>query len=457
MLTHLFKNRFIDYETKSFLIFFLLCRYRFEKYSHKQIISHQQKRMNYIVDYAINHSNFYKEHYKSIDMNNSQSLPTINKKIMMDNIGEFNTVGLSKSEILDFCLEVEENRDFTKRLKGYSIGMSSGTSGNKGVEIISREEEGYMRAALLARFDRPKGEKLNIAFILRVSSPALNLDKFGHKVTYLSLFESLDNINRELSQIQPNVLAAPPTMLKLIAQNVDQGKLKIYPKRIVTYVEVIDPRDREYISKIFGVPVHEIYKATEAPIAITCRLGNLHINEDLVLVELLNKDGSECQPGNPSFRMIVTDLYKKSQPIIRYELNDIITIDPNNCSCGSSFRLIQRIQGRSDDLFIGKNTSTGVLVHIFPDQIRRAVIKSSEDIAEYSVRQTSLTSIKVYLELEKVNSEDDFEKDLVIENIQKIFHTKGLSKPEVDIIFTEDINQNKGNKFIRIRREFDYE
>ena len=125
------------------------------------------------------HSEFFKKHYRGYDLNDFFSLPTVNKKIMMDNLGDYNTLGFTKDEILNFCLEIEKSRDFSKRWKGLNIGMSSGTSGNKGVEIVSRDEEKYMKTALFARFDFPKNEKVNLAFILRVSAPAFNLNNLG--------------------------------------------------------------------------------------------------------------------------------------------------------------------------------------------------------------------------------------------------------------------------------------
>ena len=93
---------------------------------------------------------------------------------MMENLTLFNTCGLEKNEMIEFCLEIERTRDFSKRLKGYNVGMSSGTSGNKGVEITSKSEENLLRAAFLARFDFPEKAKINLAFILRVTSPAFN-------------------------------------------------------------------------------------------------------------------------------------------------------------------------------------------------------------------------------------------------------------------------------------------
>src|SRR4030042_508927 len=130
------KNGFFDFETKFFPLFYLRCKYRFK---------------------------YYKE-----------------------------------EDIINFCLEVDKEKDFSRRLHGLNVAMSSGTSGNKGVEIVTPEEENYLKAALSSRFDLPKGEKVNLAFILRVSAPAFNLNKFGHKLTYISQLNLIEEINKKL-------------------------------------------------------------------------------------------------------------------------------------------------------------------------------------------------------------------------------------------------------------------
>ena len=445
---------FDDLETKYFLVFYFLCKLRFRNFNKSDIKKYQNKRVKKITEYAVNHSKFYKEHFSGYDLNNFASLPTINKKIMMNNLTDFNTVGLSKDEILNFCLEVEKTRNFSKRLKGLNIGMSSGTSGNKGVEIVTPREENYMKAALFARFGFPKNEKINLAFILRVSAPAFNLDKFGHKLTYISQLNSISEINKQLKEIYPNVVSGPPSMLKLIAKEVENGRLLINPKRLISYSEILYPDVKEYLIKVFKCPVHQIYKCTEGPIAISCKYGQLHINEDLVLIETLNNDGTITSPGQPCQKLIVTDLHKKSQPIIRYELNDIITISPEKCKCGSCFRVIENIQGRADDLFWAKNIKTDEWQYIFPDYISRAIISASEDIDEYQAIQSAPDDVLVRIQLKNGIDRNQFNSRAVMENIYNVFSGYNCKQPEISIVFEKPEFNRNSDKLIRIHRKF---
>ncbi len=454
MFISFIKNIFRDLETKNFLLFYFFCKFRFKFFNKSKIYKYQKQRARYIVKYASARSGFFKKYYSGFDLNDFSGLPTVNKKIMMDNLTDYNTVGLTKEEILSFCLEIEKTRDFSKRLKGLNIGMSSGTSGNKGVEIVTSAEESYMRSALLARFDFPKNEKINLAFILRVSAPAFNLNKFGHKLTYISQLNPFYEIKNQLEKIRPNVLSAPPSMLKIIGSHVKNGKISLNLKRVISYAEILYPDVKDYLADVFKCPVHQIYKCTEGPIAISCKYGSLHINEDLVLVETLNSDGTITTPGQACQKLIVTDLHKKSQPIIRYELNDIITISPDKCLCGSSFRVIENIQGRADDLFWAKNIINNEWQYIFPDYISRAIITASEDIDEYQAIQNSPDDILIRIQLKNGVCCNQFESQAVKKNINDVFDSYQCRQPKILILFEKPQFNKNSNKLIRIHRNF---
>ena len=103
------------------------------------------------------------------------------------------------------------------------------------------------------------------------------------------------------------------------------------------------------LSCIFKTKVIEIYQASEGQIASACKAGHLHINEDLVFVELYDENNQLItEPNVVGHKMILTNLVNDAQPLIRYEMNDMIVLD-EPCSCGSHFRRIKRIIGRCDD------------------------------------------------------------------------------------------------------------
>jgi len=431
-------------------LWFLLCRYRFKLWSADDIKKYQNKRIRQMVKFAVDNSKFYQKYYQNKNTNDVWNLPTVNKKIIIDNLTDVNTLDLTKQEIFNFCLEIEKSRDFTRRFQGLNIGMSSGTSGNKGVEITTPREESYIKTCFLARFPFISGTKLNLAFILRVFTPAFNFNKFGHRVTYVNQMQSIDKIVDQLNSINPNMISGPSSVLRLLAKEIISGKLKARPKRLISYAEVLSPDDKEYISKIFQAEVHQIYKATEGSIALTCKAGSLHINEDLVAVELLEKDGTSTPIGQPCRQMVITDLHKTSMPIIRYALNDIISISPNKCACGSAFRVIKQIQGRADDILWAHNKQNNSWQSIFPDFISRAIISACDKIDEYQVIQESAESLVIRIQPQL--NEDDEKK--IVSAVKNVFSNFECLEPHVIIKWEQPVPNERSGKLIRIFRSF---
>ena len=78
----------------------------------------RESRIRDRVRFVMRKSEFYRSHYSGCDTSDIWNLPVTNKKLMMENLGTFNTLGLDKQEIMDFCVNAEKTRDFSKRLRG---------------------------------------------------------------------------------------------------------------------------------------------------------------------------------------------------------------------------------------------------------------------------------------------------------------------------------------------------
>lgn len=439
----------MNLEIKFPILFYFLCKYRSNFWSSKKIYKYQRKKRNSIVKLAVSKSPFFKKYYSKYNLYDFFNLPILNKKIMMENLSEYNTLGFKKEEMVGFALNAEKTRDFSRRLRNINIGMSSGTSGNKGIVITTEKEEKYIKAMYLARLVLPKKEKINCAFILRITSPAFDYNKRGNKLTYIGQLQPIEDIIKQLETLNPNVVSAPPSMLKLLAKELITGNLKINPKLLYSYAEVLYPDVKKLLEEAFNCKVMEIYQGSEGYYAVTCKEGNLHVNEDMVFFELFDKDGNSTPDGEPCYRLLVTDLHKSSQPIIRYELNDVITISKNKCKCGSNFRVIEKIQGRADDLFWGLRKDDNKEHFIFQDYISRSIISVSENIEEYQAIQEDYTKITLRI---KLKEEKDAEKtrNELDEAIKKVFSQYGCIEPKVNVIFGDPLVNANSKKLSRI-------
>ena len=169
----------------------------------------------------------------------------------------------------------------------------------------------------------------------------------------------------------------------------------------------------------------------------------LHLNEDFVHIEKRYIDDE-----NVRFHPIITDFTRKSQPIIRYEFNDILWEESLPCLCGSPMISLRCIEGRSDDSFRLQNKQ-GIWLTIFPDFIRRAMLIAGDDIPPYVVEQTEGAEVVVHLTCDEL---PDALINHIYEALSAFFTLKDLSPVQISIV--KSSGHERGQKLRRIRRSF---
>lgn len=116
--------------------------------------------------------------------------------------------------------------------------------------------------------------------------------------------------------------------------------------------EVLWPYQREFISSVLGCPVANGYGGRDSGfIAHECPQGGMHILADCVVVEILDERGHAANPGEAG-EIVVTDLYSHEAPFIRYRTGDVGAFSSRKCACGRALPLLERIEGRSNDLVV---------------------------------------------------------------------------------------------------------
>lgn len=398
-------------------------------------------RRNWIIKKLIQHcstSLFYKDFAQK--KNDFTTFPIINKAIFMANFDAINTVNIKLEDALTVAIKSEENRDFSPTIKGITVGLSSGTSGNRGVFLASEKERAYWVALVLDRVLGFSLKKRSIAFFLRANS---NLyDSVKSKLLAFHFFDLLHSIDahiERLNTLQPDILVAQPSMLLELANAIEANRLVINPTKIISVAEVLTPEDKAYLTSVFNQTIHQVYQCTEGFLASSCEYGTLHFNEDFLIIKKKYIDHEQTR-----FHPIITDLRRRSQPIIRYELNDIIQ-EKTSCLCGSKWLAIEAIEGRSDDILVFRN-SENQEVKIFPDFFRRAIILADDTISDYALIQTEPTHLMLYI---KSQHEESFQR--ACEAIQDLLKKNNIF--EVEISQTNHNHTLKGQKLRRIKND----
>ncbi len=339
-------------------------------YDKKELEKHQKNSIKKLL--ANLNSKFYP---KSLNLND---FPIINKKIFMDNFDTINSLQINKSEAFNIALNAEKNRNFSSKLKNITVGLSSGTSGNRGIFLVSENESALWAGYILKRMlPKPILQRHKIAFFLRSNSNLYeSVNSFLISFSFYDLINPLETHIEKLNRTKPTILIAPAQVLRLLALNKD---LNIKPKKIISVAEVLEDDDRKIIENRFSQKVHQIYQCTEGFLAHTCEVGNLHLNEDIVFIE---KEWIDENSGR--FLPIITDFNRKSQAVVRYKLDDILILKKEPCPCGSVFTSLKKIEGRCDDILKMKTLDNKDYL-LFPDFVRNAIISANTTLDEYLV------------------------------------------------------------------------
>lgn len=433
------------------LVDFIGLRWRFANLRGERLQRYRAQAFKRIVALAVEHSAFYRALYAGHDVGVPSSLPTIDKARMMRAFDELNTAGLKLEEAMAFALEAERDRRYLGYWRGrYVVGLSSGTSGARGLYLTDRSISQRLPFAFLARSGLPwRLLPFRIAFFLRIFNQGF-ADINGPLISlhYLPTMLAVDEAISRINALRANVLMGPPSMLRLLARECRQITAPI--GIVVSYAEVLEAHERAMLESVFGVRVVEIYQASEGLIACPCRAGRLHINEDLMFVELVDAQGRELTtPGQPCSRMLVTNLYNEVQPLIRYQLNDLVVLGPP-CECGSAFRVIAQVIGRDDDILYFPR-GDGTLAHVFPDVVSRWIITASDRIEEYVVEQPSPGHLVVALETAEAAGAQDV-TDRVAQSIREGLARHGLEAQAID--FRVGPILRGSGKYKRFRRGF---
>lgn len=375
---------------------------RRNRWSRRRLEAYQLEAVRSLLARAVRDSPFYRNLYGGrvpASLEEFRTFPTIDKATMMASFDALNTAGLSLADASAWAMAKERNKDWLGYYRDrYVVGLSSGTSGNRGIYVTPRELTERLPAVFLARGGVPLSLlPFRILFLLRVfsqgfsdiSSPLIHL-------SYLGTMEPAERIVAEADRLRVNVLMAPPSLLRTLLPLV--GRLRTRVRLVVTYAEVLEDEEKSRLERAFGCRVVQIYQASEGQMGSPCREGTLHVNEDLVYVELYDAAGRPVTgPGPAAASMVVTNLVNEVQPLIRYRMNDLVELGPP-CPCGSSFRTIRRVLGRNDDVLYLMGAD-GSLRPLFPDLVARWIITEDATVREFRVEQADARTLSVRLDM----------------------------------------------------------
>ena len=223
---------------------------------------------------------------------------------------------------------------------------------------------------------------------------------------------------------------------------------------LTTFLIGAEPHTEETRRKIeerFGVKAYNSFGMTEMSgpgVAFECQEQNgMHIWEDSYLVEIVDPDTLEPVPDGEIGELVLTTLDREAMPLIRYRTRDLTRILTEKCPCGRTHRRLDRMKGRSDDMFIVKG------VNIFPMQIEKILMQFPELGTNYLITIEPVDNndvIFVDVELNSLTSDDFSVLQNLTKEITRRIKDEILVTPKVRLVSKGSLPQSEG-KAVRVK------
>ncbi|KAA0008087.1 MAG: phenylacetate--CoA ligase family protein [Thermoplasmata archaeon] len=414
---------------------------RIYRMDHEGLLKLAGERLRKQVKRAYHDVPFYRDIYRGIEIDKVRSIEDIKKLPVV-----------TKSQLRDADL----GEIMPSNPENLIPVSTSGTTGKPLTVYVSPLEMvhgliGYIRALDRHGIDWRKSKMAIIMDLREDSAETGYMKKFISErfpsmlrnVLMLNTNDKPRKVMKELESFQPDFVGGYAGMLAHLALLQQKGYGEIYPSKVASTGSCMSGKLKKFIEKTFDAKLFEVYGATETgPISFECEHGKMHVNEDLVIMEVLGKRIGKAA---------VTKLYGEGTPIIRYNgISDIVEIGRTNCKCGLDGMIIKKIYGR-DNLAIyrkdGAILTPSVFAEIFSPLIYR--LKTNR-VKATKVIQHSLDRLEIRVVLDEKNV--DVGDDEIMAEIERNFR-KYMGDIEITIKKVKRISRKTPTVLTKVNPE----
>ena len=340
------------------------------------------------------------------------------------------------------------------------IHSSSGTTGNPTV-IIHSQHDLDSWANLVARCLYMVGLRKKDVFQnssgYGMFTGGLGFQYGAERLGALTVPAAAGNSKRQIKFItdfKTTALHAIPSYAIRLAEVFQEEGINPTESSLKTLIIGAEPHtdeQRRKIERMLGVKAYNCFGMTEMNgpgVAFECLEQNgMHIWEDCYLVEIIDPETLQPLPDGEIGELVLTTLDRNMMPLIRYRTRDLTRIIPGECPCGRTHRRIDRIKGRSDDMFIIKG------VNIFPMQIEKILVQFPELGSNYLITLETLHNqdeMIVEVELNELSTDNYIELENTRKEIVRRLKDEVLVTPKVKLVKKGSLPQSEG-KAVRVK------
>lgn len=406
----------------------------------------QKKKLKQLITHAKMHSPYYKIFFSDIDTSGDDP-----------DLSGFNKMAPLTKEIIRANLKNIYSDDYTSRQ--WYFNSSGGSTGEplRFIQDITYTKWGNaMHRFYYTHFlgiDEPFCSKIILwgatrdLFEGRRDFKSKCID-WMHNSVFLNSFlmtePDMAGYVKTINAYKPVLLRGYAGSLYELSKYIQRKGIPIHsPDIIVSAAETLHTNMREEIESVFGRKVYDFYGSREiGTLAGECKNGNYH-TLFWNIFEVLDNNNNPVNVGEEG-RVVVTNLFNYSMPLIRYEIGDTAIRGPDTCGCGQLLPTLKKITGRITDHFKLKNGThvpAEFFIHLLGVECNKGEIK------KFQVIQEDYNKIRIAVVINN-KIPDDYTQDID----EKIRVVMG---PECEITwnFVDDIPKTKTGKYLFTKSE----
>ncbi len=385
-----------------------------QKKNDTEFKAYIEARKQEIIAYHLKHNPFYKSFAKNTNPRDWNTIPVITKKDLQHPLETLLSDGFSK--------------------KNSYIDKTSGASGQPFIFSKDKFTHALTWSVIMDRFS---WFNLNFNTTKQARFYGIPLDKKGYYIEKIKDFisnryrfnvfdlnnDALENWLTDFKKkpfVYMNGYTSPMVQFAKYLQRKKIVLKSICPtlKACVVTSEMLFDDDKQLMETQFGVPIINEYGASELDlIAFENTQNEWIVNSETLFVEILDEN-NHVLPYGEEGRLVITSLYNKAQPFIRYDIGDIGILSKKSTP---KKPILEKLIGRTNDMAIlpsGKKAAGLTFYYI-----TKSIIEDDGNVKEFIIEQLKRNTFKIYYVSDNDISPDKMD---IIKNEMENYLESGL-------------------------------
>lgn len=331
-----------------------------DRWPREELLEYQQARLREILQHCVAKSPYYRRligHAGARDIPLSE-LPILTKATLMTHFDEIVVDRRLRLHDLEEHLAGERAADAI--FGEYRVVGSGGTTGRRGVVVYDQSAWEIAVAEMLRILAVQEVSAQTRVVGIGAPTPLHMTNRLfaelragrTDELPRLTLTTPLAEVVEALNAYQPVAVITYPSFIRRLAEESRAGRLHIAPRKFGSVAESLTPDVRQLARETWGAAVLDGYACTEACVmGVECpHASGLHVLEDQLVLEVLDDRDRAVPAGVVGHKVLVTNLFNRTLPLIRYELSDLVAVAAGPCPCGIPHLRLASINGRREDI-----------------------------------------------------------------------------------------------------------